>query len=317
MVSNRFPRDVAGMVVRLALIALVGACASDGPGVLDPSAARTVHDRTPRQKGGKRPAPAPIPAFIFTSNDGMGDQLYRWRADTITQLTFTEQSNARAHVAAGRIVFTSYRDGDAEIYFGDTTLTSVRRLTQSPGLDDEAAVDPSGSRIVYVSAHTGTLRMRIADTLGSWTELVTGAGATVPERAPAWDPAGSRIAFSSNRDGSSQIYIVSAQGGSATRLTFESVGAFNPEWTADGTAVVYVASAGGARLRRVDVATGTVTDLPDMSTLGEPACGTTGCLATQNPSTSSGDIVWMPSAGATVTVVNGTGNDSHPAILQP
>src|SRR5687768_13666595 len=102
MVSNRFPRDVAGMVLCLSLVALLGACTSDGAGPLDPTA------RTEKQvsaKGGKRPPAAPIPAFVFTSNDGMGDQLYRWRADTITQLTFTEQSNARAHIAAGKIVF--------------------------------------------------------------------------------------------------------------------------------------------------------------------------------------------------------------------
>lgn len=317
MVSYRFPRDVAGMVLGLSAVAMLVACTSDGPTALQPSAARTVHEKSGSRKGGKRPAPAPIPAFIFTSNDGMGDQLYRWRAGAITQLTFTEQSNTRAHVAAGKVVFTSYRDGDAEIYLADTTLGVVRRVTTSAGLDDEAALDPTGSRIAYVSAQTGTLRLRVADTVGVWSELATGAGATVPERAPSWSPAGDRIAFSSNRDGSSQIYVVPAAGGTATRLTFESIGAFNPAWTADGSAIVYVASAGGARLRRVDVATGIVTDMPDASSLGEPACTLSGCLATLNPSTTAGDIVWMPASGATVTVVAGAANDFHPAVLQP
>ena len=318
MVSNRFPREVAGMVLLVSSVMFASACSSDGASVLAPTVSRHANSQPLTQKGGKRPAAAPVPAFVFTSDAGAGDQLYSWSAGTVTQLTFTEQSNTRAHSSAGKLVFTSYRDGDAEIYIGDAMLSAVRRVTTSVGLDDEAALDPSGSTIAYVSANTGTLRIRIADTLGAWSELVTGAAPSVPERAPSWSPDGQRIAFTSNRDGSSQIYIVPATGGAAVRVTHESVGAFNPTWTSDGSAIVYVASAGGAKLRRVNLATGATTDVPNGNGVGDPDCNASGCLATVNPATTVGDIVWVPADGSPVVpVVTGAGNDFHPSIRKP
>ena len=59
------------------------------------------------------------------------------------------------------------------------------------------------------------------------------------EANPHFSPDGQWIAFSSNRSGVSQVYIVPAQGGSPTRLTWYPAGSFPRGWTPDGKKVLY------------------------------------------------------------------------------
>ena len=62
-------------------------------------------------------------------------------------------------LAAGKIVFTSYRDGDAEIYLAANDGSNATRLTSSASLDEQPALSPDGSRIAFVSARSGTPRL--------------------------------------------------------------------------------------------------------------------------------------------------------------
>lgn len=52
-----------------------------------------------------------------------------------------------------RIVFTSTRDGDLEIYTAAIDGSDVRRLTTTPGYDGGAFFSPDGKRIVYRAHH--------------------------------------------------------------------------------------------------------------------------------------------------------------------
>ena len=52
-----------------------------------------------------------------------------------------------------RIVFTSLKDGDLEIYTMNADGTDVRRLTNTPGYDGGAWWSPDGKQIVYRANH--------------------------------------------------------------------------------------------------------------------------------------------------------------------
>ena len=52
-----------------------------------------------------------------------------------------------------RIVFTSLKDGDLEIYTMNTDGSDVRRLTTTPGYDGGAWWSPDGKQIVYRANH--------------------------------------------------------------------------------------------------------------------------------------------------------------------
>jgi len=56
---------------------------------------------------------------------------------------------------------------------------------------------------------------------------------------PRWSPDGKRIAFISSRDGAPQIYVISIEGGEATKLTSISTGAANLLWSPDGKTLAF------------------------------------------------------------------------------
>jgi hypothetical protein len=61
---------------------------------------------------------------------------------------------------------------------------------------------------------------------------------------PAWSPDGSKIAFRSDRDGTSQIYVVNADGSNQIRLT-DTGGNFRPVWSPDGSKIAFTSDRDG------------------------------------------------------------------------
>lgn len=52
-------------------------------------------------------------------------------------------------VSRDKLVFTSLRDGDPELYAARADGTAVRRLTEEPGYDGGASLSPDGTRLVW------------------------------------------------------------------------------------------------------------------------------------------------------------------------
>jgi WD40 repeat protein len=240
------------------------------------------------------PLDAALPAVVFVSGAQQDAELYLWSDDTLTRLTSNAFAESEPHVAAGRLAFTSDRDGDSEIYIGDVRATNVRRLTMNPAADGEAAIHPTGDRVVFVSTRSGTPRLWTMDTLGgSLAPLLTGSETFIPERGPAWSPSGDRIAFTSARTGTSQVWVVSALGGMATQVTVEAGGAFDPAWSATGEHIIYATGAGTPRLRSVVVANGATADYAVVAdtSLGEPSCSPDFCVVVRGAYGFAGDLV--------------------------
>ncbi len=263
---------------------------------------------------------APIADFVYASDASGTPQIYWSHKGTSTRLTFDNSTDNNPKTAAGRLVFTSYRDQDPEIYISGVDGSSQTRLTQSAGLDDEAAIDPTGNHIVFVSERSGTLRLFTMDATGAkQTALTTGSETWVPERAPTWSPSGSQIAFTSTRSGISQVYLVPAAGGQAVQLTHEAGGAFDPAWSADGSQIVFVSATGTPYLRQVTVASGETVDFAqDTAALGQPACNAQLCLAVSGAYGGTGNIVSVSTAGGSINHVSAlSGSEASPAFVQP
>ena len=62
------------------------------------------------------------------------------------------------------------------------------------------------------------------------------------DSAPSWAPDGKTLAFLSARDGSSQVYLISMEGGEAKKLTTLSTGADLFKWSPDGKSLAFTSA---------------------------------------------------------------------------
>lgn len=137
----------------------------------------------------------------------------------------------------GPIVFTSTRDGNAEIYRMDANGASQTRLTNAAGADTDAVWSQDRTKIAFVSNRDGNAEIYTMGPNGQDpTRITNHAGA---DTDPVFSPDGSVIAFASDRDGDREIYTVSLSDDSITKLTDNAVQDFGPDYNGAGTKIVF------------------------------------------------------------------------------
>ena len=151
--------------------------------------------------------------------------------------TCTLTNDDQAPVA--RILFTSTRDGNFEIYSMNADGTGQTRLTNNLGVDGEAAWSPDRSKIVFSSSRDGDFEIYTMNANGTGVTRLTNNNKS--DLSPAWSSTG-KIAFSSDRDGNLEIYRMNADGTGQTRLTTNSALDGEPAWSPDGTKLVFSSS---------------------------------------------------------------------------
>lgn len=135
------------------------------------------------------------------------------------------------------VVFSSMRDGNAEIYRMDADGGDQTRVTSDAASDIEPDMAPNGKRIVFTSARSGNADIWVMDADGA--NAVNLTNSTAAEGWARWSPNGKRIAFHSNRDGNFELYVVNADGTELTRVTdYAGVDQW-PEWSPDGKALAF------------------------------------------------------------------------------
>ena len=164
--------------------------------------------------------------------------------------------NARAS-NTGRIVFTSRRDGNNEIYVMNADGGNQENLTNHPAYDGYPDWSPDGTKIAFVSSRDGgAIQIHIMDADGkNVIRLTDGPG---QKYDPDWSPDGRKIAFSVD-DAEDYIAVMDADGGNRDKLEGE---ARHPSWSPDGKQIAFeswrdggdeinVIGAGGRGLKRV------------------------------------------------------------------
>jgi TolB protein len=187
------------------------------------------------------------------------------------------------------IVFTSDRDGSADLYRAAPDGSALERLTDNPAYDDQAAFSPDSARLVFVSSRNGGIaHLWTMDVQTRQAKALTsGQGG---DFRPSWSPDGKWIAFSSNRGSTMRfahgrwehlqlvdVYVVRPDGSAVRRITEHGNFCGSPKWSADSRHVIaYCMTAeqtlanrraapdpgNDTRLVSIDVVTGTMTDLP-------------------------------------------------------
>ena len=155
--------------------------------------------------------------------------------------TSEELRLSTAHASnTGRIVFTSYRDGNFEIYVMDADGGNQVNLTDHPAYDGQPDWSPDGTKIAFVSGRDGAgTQIYVMDADGENPIRLTDGLGTKGD--PDWSPDGRKIAFSfDHRD--DYIAVMNADGRNRDKLEDE---ARYPSWSPDGREIAFVSSIDG------------------------------------------------------------------------
>ncbi|MGE3166288.1 MAG: TolB family protein [Planctomycetota bacterium] len=180
----------------------------------------------------------------------------------LVNLTQNPGYDAEATMAqdGSRIVFTSTRDGDLEIYTMAPDGSDVRRLTTTPGYDGGAFFSADGKKIIYRAHHpeganleeyrallaAGLVRpsqmeIFIMNADGSDARALTDNG--YANFAPFMHPDGKRVLFASNLGSQGgrefDIYMVNVDGTGLEQITYAEQFDGFPMFSADGRQLVF------------------------------------------------------------------------------
>ncbi len=181
-------------------------------------------------------------------------------------LTVAPGYNAETTLSADgkRMVFTSSREGDLDIYTMNADGTNVRRLTNTLGYDGGPFFSPDGKWIVYRAHHPTSpeeiarYKSLLAQDLvepnemdlwlmrddGSDNHQITNLGGA--SFAPAFFTDNKRIIFSSNYEhaGSSQfeLYAINSNGKNLERITYAGGFSAFPQFSPDGKKLVFISN---------------------------------------------------------------------------
>ena len=155
-----------------------------------------------------------------------------------------------------KILFTSSRDGNSDIYMMNPDGSEQVNLTQHPASDISAAWSPTGDKILFVSDRRGT-RVRdlyLMDPDGSNVRRVFKRKAKGRRASPAWSTDGKQFAYSyTDWDrGEFGLYLGTFGEEDAESLPYGN----SPEWSPDGSEIAYsIPHQFGSRLTFMDVRT--------------------------------------------------------------
>ena len=164
--------------------------------------------------------------------EDLGTEIYSMDADGSdpTRLSWSPEDDVNPSWSpdGSKIVFQSYRDGDAEIYTMNPDGTGQTRLTNHPDADTFPTWSPDGDWISFHSYRDGNPEIYKMTAAGTFTTRLTTS--TEWDWGPSWSPDGSQIVFQSFRDGDSEIYRMNADGSFQTRLTNDPDWDLHPFW---------------------------------------------------------------------------------------
>lgn len=143
-----------------------------------------------------------------------------------------------------QIVFTSFRDGNAEIYLMDADGKNPKRITDKPGYDGGPFFSPDGKKIIYRSdrKENDLLQLFVNNLDGTAERALTNNEHV--NWGPFFHPDSRHIVYATSKHGHQnyEIYLMDIETGEEDRLTFHEGFDGLPVFSPDGKQLMWTSS---------------------------------------------------------------------------
>ncbi len=219
-------------------------------------------------------------AYVWPIYEGY--DIFRANLDSeiIDTLTNTPGYDAEATVSpdGSKIVFTSMRTGDLELFIMDTDGSNVVQVTDELGYDGGAFFSPDGTELIFrasrpkteaeVEKYTSLLSEGMVEPTDMELFLVNVDGTNMRQItdlgnanwAPFFHPSGEKIIFSSNHNSTRgfpfNLFMINPDGTGLEQVTFDNTFDSFPMFSHDGKKLVFSSNRfnGGDRSTNVFIA---------------------------------------------------------------
>jgi Tol biopolymer transport system component len=193
----------------------------------------------------------------------------------LIRLTDNDGYDAEATICwkTRRIVFTSYRDGDLDLYSMRLDGSDLQRLTRTLGYEGGAFYSPDGKQVVFRAylpktpdeiaeykrllhlsvVSPPTMELFVMDSDGRNLRQITRLGGI--NFCPAWLPDGKRIIFASNHHDPKNfdLFVINTDGTGLERVTYHPAPDLFPHFSPDGKRLVWCSGRNATQPRQLHV----------------------------------------------------------------
>ena len=209
------------------------------------------------------PAPRADRKYVWAIYNSFDIFVADLKGNVVKQLTDVPGYDAEATVSpkGDKIVFTSMRSGDPELYTMNIDGSDVKQITSGLGYDGGAFFSPDGTQLVFRASRPKTeeeikeykellaqglvmpteMEIYVCNVDGSNLRQVTTLGKA--NWAPFFTHDGKKIVFSSNHHSTKgydfQLYMINVDGTGLEQITTESIFNAFPMFSPDGKKLVF------------------------------------------------------------------------------
>lgn len=209
------------------------------------------------------PTPERRDKYVWPIYDGYDIFVTDLEGNIVKQLTDEPGYDAEATVSpkGDKIVFTSMRSGDLELYTMDIDGTNVKQITNELGYDGGAFFSPDGSHLIFRSSRPKTeeevaeykellaeglvqpteMELFICNADGSELRQLTDLGKA--NWCPFFHPSGEKVIFASNHETERgfpfNLYMINTDGTGLEQVTHDSTFDAFPMFSPNGKYLVF------------------------------------------------------------------------------
>jgi TolB protein len=227
-----------------------------------------------------KPEPRADHKYVWPIYDSFDIFIADLKGNIKKQLTNTPGYDAEATVSpkGDKIVFTSLRSGDPELYTMNTDGSDVKQITSGLGYDGGAFFSPDGTKLIFRASRPTTeeeikeyknllkdglvmptkMELFICNADGSELKQLTNLGKA--NWAPFFHPSGNKVIFSSNHASEKgyhfNLFMINLDGTGLEQITYDGVFDAFPVFSNNGKHLVFSSNRnnGGTRSTNTFVA---------------------------------------------------------------